>query len=245
MTVMDYLEDARDLPNKGIFSCSTAIQMESIVWQKLYLQEILHKEAFNPTGTAIIAVPKTRARDVEQSIDDRPTTPPEQMIADDQSDPTTPRSDANKRMSTGSPPRAELDPLVIAAIKHYNLCGFCGGKEHKKYACPYRNKLPLALFGWKMRGVYDSPDTIHNGDVNNDGNSVLVKSVCFPNYHLRKKPKMLSEMAEAISEEQQLQRENIRELQALNPQVAISLIKCSRCLQEGHLGFECHSATGN
>ena len=183
---------------------------------KLYYQEIICKETVSTTGAAIIAVPKTSASDVtyvRQS--DRATTPQGQMIPDvELSDPPTPRSHANKRMSTSSPLTEELEPIVIAAIRHYKLCEFCGCKYHKKVACPYRDKLPSA--SWLNKFVIRA----HN-------------------LNTSKRPKLLERMAATIEDELQLRREEIRQLQAQNPEVAITLIKCSRCLRDGHRAFEC------
>jgi len=50
---------------------------------------------------------------------------------------------ANKCMSIGSLLIAELEPIVIAAIKRYKLCKCCGGKSHNIYACPYKEN-PLS-----------------------------------------------------------------------------------------------------
>ncbi|CAG8624799.1 7113_t:CDS:1 [Paraglomus occultum] len=184
--------------------------------EKLYVQEILHKAAINTTGAAIIAVPKTSASDITY---DRPTTPPEQMIPEVLSDPPTPISDANKRcLNTGSLLITELEPAVIAAIRRHNLCTLCGEKDHERVACPYKRRLPSA--SWLNPFITG----IRN---------------------LNKKPKRMTTMVETIDEEIQLQREEISQLQAQTPQVGIAPIKCSHCLQEGHMEFECRSAIDN
>ena len=71
--------------------------------------------------------------------DNRPTTPSEQMIGDDyiQSNSKTPRSYAGKRIIARSPRAEVLDPMVLAAIRHYKMCETCGN-QHDKTECPYQ-----------------------------------------------------------------------------------------------------------
>ena len=87
-------------------------------------------------------------------------------------------------------------------------------KMQRNDTCPYRDKLPSA--SWL--------------------NTFVIRA---HNLNTSKRPKLLERMAATIDDELQLRREEIRQLQAQNPEVAITLIKCSRCLRDGHRAFEC------
>src|SRR6185369_16450540 len=99
-----------------------------------------------------------------------------------------------------------------AAIRHYGLCETCGEK-HDKTECPHH---------------VDSTPTV------SWVNKIITQK---RNLSSSKRPKILTELAEEISEQRMQQQKEIDELPV--PHIVITQVTCELCQQEGHLQHEC------